>query len=762
MSKKPISEPYNKPSGGWGSARASAEILTRMGVPLSGARVLRKQNKPGGFACVSCAWAKRANPHVIEACENGINGKAWEITAKRVPLAFFAEHTLAELEGWADHDLESLGRLTHPLRWERSTDKYVPVTWNEAFAEIGRELRVEDPDAAVFYICGHAALETAYMYQLLARMFGTNNLPNSSNMCHESTSVALPESIGVPVGTVTLEDFPKAECLFFFGENVGTNAPRMLHDLQGASRRGAPIITLNPIRERGLVDFQNPLSPVEMATNSATRISSHYYQVQVGGDGAAMLGICKALIAADDAAHAQGRAPLLDRAFIAEHTSGFQEFADFVRTCSWDAIVRRCGISRVDLETIASLYARSNATIACYGMGLTQHRHGVETVQLLCNLMLLRGNVGKPGAGLCPVRGHSNIQGQRTVGVGHKPELVPLDKLGEQYGFSPPREPGYDTAHACGAIIDGKVKAFVGLGGNFLRAAPETAALESAWRRLRLTVQVATKLNRSHVVHGETHYLLPCRGRIEIDRQASGQQVVTVEDATGCISASRGQTEPASEQLLSEPHIVAELAKAILPANPRLDWDSWVADYSRIRDAIAETYPEIFHDFNARMDTPGGFHRPLAARERKWNTKTGKANFIVPHGILRELQAEKERSEILRLFTLRSNDQFNTTIYSYEDRYRGIYGTRKVLLMNIDDMQRLDLREGDAVSVATQADDRIRREVHGFRATTFDVPRGCCAGYYPECNPLIPWWHHAEGSHTPAAKSIPVRVLRTA
>jgi molybdopterin-dependent oxidoreductase alpha subunit len=709
--------------------------------------------------CVSCAWAKPAKPHVIEVYENGAKATAWELTAKRVTPEFFAAHTLTELAGWADHDLESLGRLTHPLRWDAASDKYLPVAWDAAFREIGRELRLQDPKQVVFYLCGHASLETAYMYQLLARMFGSNNMPNSSNMCHESTSVALPESIGVPVGTVTLDDFPKTECVFFFGENVGTNAPRMLHDLQDAKRRDVPIVTFNPIRERGLERFQNPLSPMEMLTNSSTPISSHYYQVKVGGDGAAMLGVCKALLALDDAARSQGRDPVLDRAFIAEHCHGFEEFAEAVRALAWDELARRSGISRADMEKVAAVYAGSNATIACYGMGLTQHRYGVETVQLLCNLMLMRGNIGKPGAGLCPVRGHSNIQGQRTVGHGHKPALVPLDKLSQQYGFEPPREQGYDTAETCGAVIKGRVKSFIGLGGNFVRAAPDTVVLEAAWSRLRLTVQVGTKLNRSHLIHGEVQFLLPCLGRIEIDRQASGPQVVTVEDATGCIHVSLGRDEPASEHLLSEPKIVAELAKAILSPNPRLDWENWIADYGNIRNAIAQTYPEVFHDFNERMWTPGGFHRPLPARHRKWNTNTGKANFMVPHKLIEGL-GKAQDSEVLQLFTLRSNDQFNTTIYSYDDRYRGVYGTRKVLLMNRKDMARLNVSDGETVTVTTESGDQVTREVRGLRATAYDVPQGCCAGYYPECNPLIPWWHHAEGSKTPAAKSIPVRVHR--
>jgi molybdopterin-dependent oxidoreductase alpha subunit len=749
---------YEKPAAGWGSVRAVTEVLWRTGTLLSGTRALTRQNKPKGFACVGCAWTKPAKPHVVEACEQGAKVTAWELTAKRVPLDFFAKHRLKELESWADHDLESLGRLTHPLRWDEASDKYVPVPWETAFAHIGRELKQFKPNSVIFYMCGHASLEAAYMYQLLARIYGTNNLPNSSNMCHESTSVALPPAIGIPVGTVILEDFKKTECIFFFGENVGTNAPRMLHDLQQASRRGIPIITFNPIRERGLERFQNPLSPGQMLTGSATPISSHYYQVKVGGDGAAMLGVCKALLDMDDGAFAQGNAGVLDWEFIGQHTSGFQDFEKAVRACAWETLEQRSGISRADMETVATIYAASNATIACYGMGLTQHRYGVEIVQLLCNLMLMKGNIGKPGAGLCPVRGHSNIQGQRTVGIASNPELVPLEKLSAQYGFTPPRARGYDTADACGAIIEGKIAAFIGLGGNFVRVAPDTENLETAWRRLRLTVQVATKLNRSHLIHGRVQYLLPCLGRIERDRQASGDQAVTVEDATGCIHGSIGRKKPPSNDLLSEPRIIADLAKAALPINPKLDWDAWVEDYSRIRDAIAETYPQIFHGFNERMWTPGGFHRPLAARRRVWNTSTGKANFIVTHGVFGEL-ANQPDPNVLQLFTLRSNDQFNSTIFSYEDRYRGIYGTRKVVMMNAKDIQRLKLREGDLATISTEASDLVKREVRAMRVAAYNVPEGCCAGYFPECNPLIPWWHHAEGSKTPAAKSIPVRVV---
>jgi len=393
-------------------------------------------------------------------------------------------------------------------------------------------------------------------------------------------------------------------------------------------------------------------------------------------------------------------------------------------------------------------------------MGLTQHKKGVETVQVLINLMLMRGNIGKPGAGICPVRGHSNVQGQRTVGITEKPELVPYDKLRELYRFEPPSAKGVNTVEACEGILKGEIRAFIGLGGNFVRAIPEREAMEDAWRRLRLTVQIATKFNRSHVMHGEISYVLPCLGRIEIDNQASGPQSVSVEDSTSCIHGSLGMRTPASPHLLSEPAIVAELAKATLAPNPNVDWDAWVADYALVRDAIAATYPEAFHDFNARMWEPGGFHRPLAARHREWKTKTGKANFITPVGLATDIDRPDPKREILQLITLRSNDQFNTTIYGYNDRFRGIQGTRMVVLMNRDDMARLGLEEGDNVRLVTDAGDDKYRSVSGFRVTPYNIPEGCCGGYYPECNPLVPLWHHAERSKVPAAKSVPVRIER--
>ena len=568
-----------KPSaaGGWGSVEALADILTREEVTVLGSEILWKQNKPDGFMCVSCSWAKPAEPHKFEFCENGAKATAWEITSKKTTPEFFAQHTVSELREWSDHALEENGRLTHPLRYDAATDKYVPVEWDQAFAEIGAELNKLDPKSVIMYASGRASLETSYMYQLFGRMYGTNNFPDSSNMCHESTSVGLPPVIGVPVGTVLLPDFDKTDCIFFFGHNTTTNAPRMLHPLQRAAQRGVPIVTFNPLRERGLERFVNPQS-LSLMVAGGTRISSQYCQVTAGGDIAAITAICKAVIEADDAAKAAGKPRILDVDFLNEHTHGFEDFAAFCRDRQWPELERVSGITEAELRKAAETYMKAKTVIANYGMGVTQHKHGVETVRMVVNLLLLRGNIGKPGAGISPIRGHSNVQGQRTVGISEKTKLVPLDKLKELYGFEPPREDGLTTVDACKGILDGSVRGFVSLGGNFARAIPDHSQMEPAWMKMRLSVQIATKLNRTHLLPGEVTYLLPCLGRIEIDRQATGPQAVSMEDSTACIHGSRGQREPVSEHARSEPFIVAGMAKATLPPNPKQDWDKSVGD----------------------------------------------------------------------------------------------------------------------------------------------------------------------------------------
>jgi molybdopterin-dependent oxidoreductase alpha subunit len=756
MNRKATFKPYDGPAGGWGSLKEVTEILTREEVAVLGSEILLKQNKPGGFMCVSCSWAKPAKPHAFEFCENGAKATAWEITDKHVTPSFFEEHPLEQLRTWSDHALEEQGRLTSPMRYDGTTDTYRPVAWDDAFREIGVELRKLDPRSVVMYASGRASLETSYMYQLFGRLYGTNNFPDSSNMCHETTSVALPEVIGVPVGTVRLEDFEKTDCIFFFGHNTTTNAPRMLHPLQEAAMRGVPIVTFNPLKERGLERFTNPQSPVQMIAGG-TRISSQYLQLRAGGDAAAIIGICKTVIEADDRAFGSGAERILDVDFIEEHTSGFETFAQFCRTRSWGDIERSSGLTRPALVEAAETYMSAKSVIANYGMGVTQHRHGVETVKMIVNLLLLRGNIGRPGAGVSPIRGHSNVQGQRTVGITEKTELAPLDKLAELYGFEPPRWDGLTTIQACRGVIDGSVKAFVGLGGNFLRAVPERSLMEPAWSKLRLSVQIATKLNRTHLIPGQVTFLLPCLGRIEIDEQATGPQAVSMEDSTACIHGSRGQRKPVAEGLLSEPRIVAELAKATLTGS-HVPWDSWVNDYSSVRDAIERTYPDQFKDFNKRMFEPGGFPRPLGARERNWKTPTGKANFTVPE---KAMDVPRSGLGIFELMTTRADGQFNTTIYNEDDRFRGVFGGRDVILMNPEDMAANGLSQGDLVTLSTEATDRERR-LGSLQVFPYDIPRNMVAGYYPECNVLIPLDHFAEESKVPAAKSVPVRISRDA
>jgi molybdopterin-dependent oxidoreductase alpha subunit len=665
------------------------------------------------------------------------------------------------------------------------------VTWEAAFEEIGRELRAIGPEASVFYTSGRASLETSYMYQLFARIFGSNNLPDSSNMCHESSSVGLPESIGSAVGTATLSDFENTDCIFHIGQNVGTSSPRMLHDLQDAIDRGVKLVAVNPLRERGLERFVNPQSPAQMLTGRETRIASSYYQVKNGGDVAALFGICKALIEADDAlkaSHARkvageddkpdepsnaaevafaksmaaaDRKHVLDHDFIEQHTVGFAAFAEAARGYAWSELEQVSGLSRAEMTEAARTYASHDAVLILYGMGLTQQVNGVDNVHMLANLALLRGNVGKPGANICAIRGHSNVQGQRTVGITEKPGLAPLDKLAEIHEFEPPRWTGLTSVEACEAMIDGRVKAFVALGGNFSRAVPDTEAVEPAWRGLRLTVAIATKLNRSHVVHGEVAYLLPCLGRLEIDRQATGPQAVSMESSIAQFHGSRGKVKPASPKLLSEPAIVAGLAKATLAGKGKVDWDGWVGDYAKVRDAIEQTYPETFREFNKRLFQPGGFARPVPARERRWATANGKANFLFPKQLSPEFQVA-DTGDVFYLMTLRSNDQFNTTIYGYSDRMRGIEGTRKVVLMNPADIERLGFAADDPVELVTAIEGDRRRSVTGLRLVAYNIPEGCCACYYPESNPLVPLSHHDPKAKTPGYKVLPVHVRRAA
>lgn len=761
MSEKTDLPHAHGPTGGWGSMKGMARVFGEASPSPAVLKSLGRQNKPKGVMCVSCAWPKPANYSAFEFCENGAKATIWELTSARCTPEFWDEdsHTVTALRGWKDHDLEMTGRLTHPLRYDAATDRYRKVSWEEAFAGIGAALRPLPRESAVFYASGHAALEASYLYALLARAYGNNNLPQSSNMCHETTSVGLTKVIGSPVGTIVWSDLAETDAFFFFGQNPGTNSPRFLHPLKDIKDRGGKIVTFNPVIEQGLVSFVDPQSPTAMLTGKETKISDQYHQLKAGGDVAAILGVCKCVVEADDRAHEAGRAAVIDYAFVKQHTTGFDEFVQSCRNASWAEIEQESGLEQAALREAADVYMAADKVIGVYGMGLTQHTHGALNIAMLVNLLLLRGNIGRPGTGCCPVRGHSNVQGQRTVGIAEKTKLVPLDKLKDLFGFDPPTKDGMNIVEAVEGLFAGNVRAFVSLGGNLLRAVPDQRRMEHAWAQQDLTVMISTKLNRSHLFPGKQAYILPCLGRFEADEQATGNQAVTTEDSFSMINASVGEREPASDALKSELAIVAGIAKATLPAMPGLKWDEWTADYGLVRDLIEYTYPEDFRDYNERMFEAGGFYRGNGAHERIWKTPEGKALFTTP-GQLNSLGFEDAPGRY-RLVTLRSNDQFNTTIYGYSDRLRGLQGSREILLMCPEDIAEAGLTDGQTVTLMTDVDDGEDRRLDGLTLTAYKLPRGTVAGYYPECNVLMPISHHDLMSKTPASKSIPVRIERS-
>lgn len=746
---------YKNATGGWGSLTSVARHLFRERPTPGALMTLARQNKPGGHMCTSCAWTKPPTPHMAEFCENGAKATLWDLTRDRCTPDFFAKHTLTELRDWSDHALEKAGRLTHPMRYDAASDRYVLASWEEAFAAIGAKLRALDPKSTVFYVSGRASLETSYLWALFARVYGHNNLPDSSNMCHETTSVALKKVIGSSVGTCIWEDFKSCDLMLFFGQNTGSNSPRLLHPLQEARKRGCKVLVFNPVREKGLLEFVNPQNPAQMLATPKTGMSDLYLQLHPGGDIAAIGGIAKHLFTLDDQVGG-----VLDRAFIAKHTADFAEFEAWARALDWVDIEAFSGLARQDLEAVGDIYARSERTMALYGMGLTQHVHGSQSIGMLINLLLMRGMIGREGTGVCPVRGHSNVQGQRTVGVSEKPELVPLDKLAEQFGFEPPRQEGWTTVEVAAALLDGRMKGFLSLGGNFARAIPDQGRLHPCWKNLELNVQIATKLNRSHVLVGDGAWLLPCLVRSEADQQATGRQTVTMEDSLSHIHGSVGRRSPASPHLLSEPAIVTRLAKATLGSdNPKLRWDDWCADYGLIRNEIEKTYPDKFERFNERMFEPGGFYRGNSARDRDWKTESGKANFTVPDRMtaLSGVPADG----VFSLMTLRSNGQFNTTIYDDNDRLRGLNGDRMIVLISPEDIAQAGLAEGQMVTLVSAYEDGFERRHGKLRIVPYDLPRGCIAAYYPEANPLVPLGLHDQVSKTPASKGVPVRVVNS-
>lgn len=749
---KPRYQTYHHPAGGWGAAAATAKVLMEQSVITKGSRALLAMNQPGGFKCPSCAFPDADCKKTLEFCENGAKALAFEATKRRVTREFFAQHTVTELMAQSDYWLEMQGRLTEPMRYDAATDKYVPVSWDEAFALIGKHLRaLESPHQAEFYTSGRTPNEAAFLYAIFVRAFGTNNFPDCSNMCHEPTSRGLPPAIGVGKGTVVLEDFEHAEAIFVIGQNTGTNSPRMMTNLVEARKRGVPIVAVNPMPERALIRFAEPQDVVQMATFGSTAIASEFVHIRIGGDLALIKGMMKVMFERE----AQGET-VLDHDFIREHTVGIDAIREDALAQDWAEIVRVSGLEEAQIRRCAEIYIRSRATMICYGMGLTQHQQGSRLLQQVANLLLLRGNFGKPGAGISPIRGHSNVQGDRTVGIDEKPPQDYLDRVRDVFSFEPPRHHGHHTIETVEAMEQGTAKVFIGMGGNFVRAIPDTERSYAAMRKLDLTVGITIKLNRGHLVHGRDALILPVIARSERIVTAAGEQFVTIEDSMSNVTASRGVLSPASPDLRPEVEIVCRMAMAALPGSP-VPWQSYIDDYGLIRDKIAEIYPEIYEGFSERIKNPKGFHLDVAPRRRVWHTPTGKANFLPLPGL--EVNDVVADPAMLRLATVRSHDQFNTTIYSYNDRYRGVYNDRMVLFMNAQDREERGLDSGARIALETISEDGIKRRVDGLTVLDYPMPRGAVAGYYPELNPLLPLDYYDRISGTPAAKSIPVRVV---
>jgi molybdopterin-dependent oxidoreductase alpha subunit len=744
---------YHHPSAGWGAARSAGRVVVKAREPIEAPRALLKMNhEDGGFDCPGCAWPDDLKGGLrLDICENGIKHVTWELTRKRVDRDFFAAYTVTELAGWSDFALEDAGRLTEPMVYDAASDRYVPISWDEAFGLVGSALRsLDSPHEASFYTSGRLGNEATFLYQLWVREFGTNNLPDCSNMCHEASGRALTASLGTGKGTVDLLDWEEAEAIFLVGVNAASNTPRMLTALVDARRRDAQIVHVNPLVEGAARKTIVPHEVMAMATRRATSTSTLDVQPRIAGDMALMRGVAKAVF---EAAERDPRA--IDRDFLDRYTTGLDAYRAVCTATPWDELVRQSGVDEATIRKVADVYLESSRTIISWCLGVTQQEHGVDTIREIVNVLLLRGNLGREGAGPCPIRGHSNVQGNRTCGIDHRPKAEFLDRLGAACGIDPPREHGYDTVQTIEAMHRGEVKVFFAMGGNFAMASPDSPYTFEALRRCRLTVHVSTKLNRSHVVHGEQALILPCLGRTEKDHQRGGVQGTTVEDSMAMVHMSYGMKEPASEYLRSEPAIVAGLARATLPES-LVPWEEYVADYDRIRDTMAQVIDGL-EDYNRRARRQLGFRINQPARELIFLTESGRAEFssaklpdvLVPEGRL-------------VLGTMRSHDQFNTSIYSNDDRYRGVTGIRTLVFMNVEDMRERGLAENDLVDITSIAKDGSRRTVHGYRAFEYGIPRGSAAGYMPELNVLCPITDVSAQSDQPLMKHLVVEIVASA
>jgi molybdopterin-dependent oxidoreductase alpha subunit len=752
-----IGPPKKSAAGVPGVVHGLAHVFDEAGV-ARGLRTLPLVNQHRGFDCPGCAWPEPGKPHLAEFCENGAKAVAEESTRKRADAAFFAEHPISELATWTDHRLGKSGRLTEPMLRDKGADHYRPVSWDEALDVVATELRALDsPDQAAFYTSGRTSNEAAFVYQLLARKLGTNNMPDCSNMCHESSGTALTETLGIGKGSVSLEDITDhADLIVVVGQNPGTNHPRMLTALEEAKDRGARIVAINPLPEAGLQSFKNP-QRVRGVVGPGTKLADRFLQIRLAGDLALFQAVNRLLLEADDDARTAGHKGVLDHEFIAEHTSGFPEAAAAWRAVDRSDVELATGLEWSEIEDFVGDVLAAENVIVCWAMGLTQHKQAVATIREVVSFLLLRGNVGRPGAGACPVRGHSNVQGDRTMGIWERPTDAFLDALGTEFDFEPPRAHGYDVVDTVRALRDGHLKVFMAVGGNFAAATPDSAVTEAALRQVPLTVHVSTKLNRSHVLPGERSLILPCLGRTERDVRAGREQVVTVEDSMSVVHTSRGRLDPASGSLRSETAILCDLARRALGPDDATPWEEFADDYSRIRDSISRVVPG-FEDFERRVAEPGGFVLPHPPRDaRLFPTSTGKANFTV-----NELEIVQVPEGHLLLQTVRSHDQFNTTVYGLDDRYRGIKGGRRVVFVRPEDLTALGFADGDTVDLVSEwtlpDGETEERRAPGFRVVAFPTARGCAAAYFPETNVLVPLDHTAEGSNTPASKSVVIRL----
>lgn len=709
-------------------------------------KVLSKLNQKQGIDCPGCAWPDPDHRSKLgEFCENGIKAIAEEAMDNNVGPSFFEKYSIEDLQNQSDYWLGQQGRLTHPMAILPNETHYKSISWEKAYKLVGKELSVlNDPNEAAFYTSGRTSNEAAFLYQLFVRMYGTNNLPDCSNMCHESSGAALSETVGIGKGSVTLDDLYKAELILIFGQNPGTNHPRMLVALEKAKKNGAKVVSINPLKEPGLVNFKNPQTAKGLA-GVGTTISDLYLQLKINEDVALLKAIMFKLFEKSEA-----NPEILDNEFIQQKTEGFIKFKNEILSNNIDELIERTGLKETEINELVALIASRKKIITCWGMGLTQHVNGVDNIREVVNLLLLKGSIGKEGAGTCPVRGHSNVQGDRTMGIAERPSRKLLDKISENFGFTPPKEHGYSVVDAIKAMHEEKLKVFIGMGGNFLSAAPDTNYTAEAFNKCDLTVHISTKLNRSHLTHGKIGLILPSMGRTDKFIQNGKEQFITVENSMGVVQSSQGRLTPPSEFVESEPIIVANIAKATLKTS-KIDWDYLTNDFGNIRDLIAKTVAG-FDDFNERIKNPIGFELPNGARTGNFTTPSGKAHFTV-----NKINEEEIDTDEFLMMTIRSHDQFNTTIYGLDDRYRGIHNGRMVVFMNKQDVIDKGLQKGSLVKLCNNYDN-VNREVSGFTVVPYDIPKGCVATYFPEANPLVPLHLQARISQTPSSKSVKVKI----